>query len=90
MTAPAYGLTPQQAEALRYIGAFWLSRGYAPTYRQICVGTGMASKSKSGMCYRIKALKARGYLIAQAHTRQSIRLTEAGVAYCAKFRVRVA
>lgn len=86
MTAPAYGLTEPQAQALRFIGAFFARNGYAPTYEQICVGTGMSPTSKSGMCYRIKALRARGYLLAQDHVRQSIRLTEAGVAYCARFR----
>lgn len=80
-----YGLTPQQASALRFIGAYFASRGYAPTQEEICVGTGMAPTSKSGMCYRIRALQRRGYLIAKHHTQRSIRLTEAGVAYCARF-----
>lgn len=79
------GLTRKQAEALRFIGAFFACRGYAPTYAEICVGVGMSAAARSTMHYRVQRLRSRGYVVTQDRCRQTIMLTEEGVSYCKDF-----
>lgn len=85
MTARVLGLTRQQAEALRFIGAYFARHGHAPEHAEICVGVGMSPASKSAMHYRIRRLRERGYITAQFHTQRSIALTAAGLLYCKQF-----
>lgn len=53
------GLTPRQADILRYILQCWLS-GFLPTIREIADEHGI--RSPNGVVCHLRALRMRGYL----------------------------
>lgn len=82
-------LTRKQAAALRFIGSFIAERGYPPTYAELCEGCGLSKLTRSGMHYRVRRLRERGYLIEQeGRVRQSIILSDAGRAFCKQHRLQ--
>ena len=54
------GLTPMQSSVLAFVEGFQEERGYAPAYREIAEGVGLASKS--GVHRLVHDLVARGAL----------------------------
>ena len=79
------GLTRKQAEMLRYVGAFIARTGYSPSHREIGARLGLSPKSRAVIANRLLALQRRGYVTLHYGHSRSVRLTEAGEAYCKPF-----
>ena len=79
------GLTPKQADTLRFICRYIAAHGHAPSYKDILIGLGLSSTGKGTMCTRIQRLAARGYIDHWPHRSRTIRLTKAGEEYSKQF-----
>ena len=69
-------LTDRQREILTFIARHLREHGYAPSLRDICDQTGIASTN--GVLDHLNALSRKGYLTRDLATARSLRLTDRG------------
>ncbi len=69
-------LTRRQRQVYDWIAAFIASRGYPPSYSDICIGLGM--KSRHGSKVNVDALERKGWLTKRPFTARSIVLLPQG------------
>jgi len=69
------GLTPRQLNLLRFVDGFIVERGYSPSFEEMRIGLGLASKS--GVWRMVEALKRRGWVRRDFAYRRTIEVVRA-------------